>query len=61
MVKIKKLLALAMATMMLGGALAGCSSSGEKAAGGDSGKAVKVGVCLYKFDDTYISTVRQSL
>lgn len=61
MVKIKKLLAIAMATMMLGGALAGCSSSGDKADGGDSSKAVKVGVCLYKFDDTYISTVRQSL
>lgn len=62
MIKLKKVLAIAMATMMLGGALAGCSGSDDKKEGGaDSGKAVKVGVCLYKFDDTYISTVRQSL
>ncbi|MGG7077088.1 galactose ABC transporter substrate-binding protein [Clostridium sardiniense] len=63
MIKLKKVLAIAMATMMLGGALAGCSGSGsdDKKEGADSGKPVKVGVCLYKFDDTYISTVRQSL
>lgn len=62
MVKVKKLVAMAMATMMIGGALAGCG--GEKATGGAAGgegDPVKVGVCLYKFDDTYISTVRQSL
>lgn len=55
MKKIKKVLALAMATMMIGVTAIGCSS---KTAGGDK---VKVGVCLYKFDDTYISTVRQEL
>ena len=60
MIKVKKLLAMAMATMMLGGVLAGCggSSNSDTASTGDT---VKVGVCLYKFDDTYISTVRQSL
>ncbi|MGL4572064.1 MAG: galactose ABC transporter substrate-binding protein [Clostridium sp.] len=61
MIKVKKVLAMAMATLMIGGALVGCGSSGDKKEGGDSGKPVKIGVCLYKFDDTYISTVRQSL
>ena len=58
MIKIKKFVAMAMATMMLGGVLAGCGGSATEGANGDT---VKVGVCLYKFDDTYISTVRQSL
>ena len=61
--KIKKLVAMAMATMMVGGILVGCGGDKGKTEEGaaSSGKPVKVGVCLYKFDDTYISTVRQSL
>ncbi|MGG7056902.1 galactose ABC transporter substrate-binding protein [Clostridium tertium] len=63
MKKIKKLLTMAMATIMVTASLVGC---GSKATDGGSGNAstgdkIKVGVCLYKFDDTYISTVRQSL
>lgn len=55
MKKVKKLVAIAISTLMVGSMMVGC---GSKTATGD---VVKVGVCLYKFDDTYISTVRQSL
>lgn len=60
MKKVKKLLTMAMATIMVTASLVGC---GGKTSGGDTSKGdkVKVGVCLYKFDDTYISTVRQNL
>lgn len=63
MKKVKKILTMAVATMMLAATFVGC---GKKPAegpntGGETGKAIKVGVLLYKFDDTYISTVRQSL
>lgn len=60
MKKVKKLLTMAMATVMVATSLVGC---GGKASNGDASKGdkVKVGVCLYKFDDTYISTVRQNL
>lgn len=62
MKKVKKILTMAMATIMVTASLVGC---GSKAANGDGGASatdkIKVGVCLYKFDDTYISTVRQNL
>ena len=35
--------------------------NGGENAGGETGDTVKVIVFLYKFDDTYISTVRQAL
>lgn len=57
--KIKKLLAMATATLMIGGLFVGCG--GKDGGSTASGDPVKVGVFLYKFDDTYISTVRQSL
>lgn len=57
--KIKKLLAMATATLMIGGLFVGCG--GKDGGSTASGNPVKVGVFLYKFDDTYISTVRQSL
>lgn len=58
MKKIKKLVAIAISTLMFSAMLVGCgSSTGDTAAG----KPIKVGVFLYKFDDTYISTVRQNL
>ncbi len=74
MKKLKKFLAIAISVMMIS-SLAGCSSNSnsddkpadngstaENNGGKDTdGEAVKVGVFLYKFDDTYISTVRQSL
>ncbi|MDI9218819.1 galactose ABC transporter substrate-binding protein [Clostridium tertium] len=63
MKKVKKLLTMAMATVMVTASLVGCSGNGGSSNGGDTSKGdkVKVGVCLYKFDDTYISTVRQNL
>lgn len=63
MKKIKKLLTMAMATVMVTASLVGCGAKEETTTGGDTatGDKIKVGVFLYKFDDTYISTVRQSL
>lgn len=73
MKNIKKLVALAVTTVMVT-ALVGCggndaakdntSSNGSNATDTEKDtaeKTLKVGVCLYKFDDTYISTVRQNL
>lgn len=62
--KMKKIFSLLIGTALISGVALGCG--GEKAPTGDAGAAagddvLKVGVCLYKFDDTYISTVRQSL
>ena len=63
MKKVKKILTMAVATMMLAATFVGCGSKPAENTdkGGEKGKALKVGVLLYKFDDTYISTVRQSL
>lgn len=63
MKKIKKLLTMAMATIMVTASLVGCGSKAADGGSGDTstGDKVKIGVCLYKFDDTYISTVRQNL
>ncbi|MEG2291044.1 MAG: galactose ABC transporter substrate-binding protein [Clostridium sp.] len=63
MKKIKRLVAIAVSTLMVGAMMVGCGSKTEGTPSGDAatGDVVKVGVCLYKFDDTYISTVRQSL
>lgn len=43
--------------------LVGCGQSKDSTGSseGNFSDAIKVVVCLYKFDDTYISTVRQSL
>ena len=64
MKKIKKLVAIAISTLMIGAMVVGCAKdTGNTGDSGDSAKpkVVNVGVFLYKFDDTYISTVRQSL
>lgn len=63
MKKVKKLLTMAMATVMVTATLVGCGEKAEETSTGDAsgGDKIKVGVFLYKFDDTYISTVRQSL
>ena len=50
----KKLLILALSCLTCVSMMAGCGSN-------DADAAKKVGVFLYKFDDTYISTVRQNL
>lgn len=56
----KRRIALVLAVVMIFSLAVGCSSdSGD---GGGSGKdKLKVGVLIYKYDDTYISTVRQAL
>lgn len=68
MKRLRKLIAMALATMVVTGALAGCGSKTSDEPKADGGSVtenkeekVKVAVLLYKFDDTYISTVRQSL
>lgn len=58
----KKGIALVLALVMILSLAVGCSSdSGDK--GGDKGgkDGLKIGVLIYKYDDTYISTVRQAL
>lgn len=54
--KMRKFLAFALTSLMSVSLLAACGSNS-----GSSSKAIKVGVFLFKFDDTYISTVRQNL
>lgn len=67
MKKIKKLVAIAISTLMIGAMVVGCAkdtgNTGDTGESGDSAKTevVNVGVFLYKSDDTYISTVRQNL
>lgn len=56
----KRIIAFMLSVMLCAGALAGCgNNSANNSAQGT--KLPKVGVCIYKYDDTYISTVRQSL
>lgn len=59
----KKLLILALSCLTCVSMMAGCGGNTDKPAeGGETAAtAKKVGVFLYKFDDTYISTVRQNL
>ncbi len=61
----KKFLAMLMASVMVLG-LAACGNSSQPAADsgdgeGDGGALPTVGVLIYKYDDTYISTVRNAL
>lgn len=58
MKNVKRLVAIVISTLMVGTMMVGC---GKDAVVTKMGDVVKVGVFLYKFDDTYISTVRQSL
>lgn len=55
--KKRKFLACALTALMSMSLMAGCSSGGSDS----DDKTTKVGVFLFKFDDTYISTVRQNL
>lgn len=61
--KMKKILATALtAVMALGLAACGSSSSGSESSGSDAeGDMPTVGILIYKYDDTYISTVRNAL
>ncbi|MNK06060.1 D-galactose-binding periplasmic protein precursor [compost metagenome] len=53
----KKLSMVVLATSVLGAALAGCSSSGSSG----SSTEPSVGVAIYKFDDTFMTGVRNSI
>ncbi|WP_310551875.1 galactose ABC transporter substrate-binding protein [Paenibacillus glufosinatiresistens] len=71
----KKITPVLLASALLGAALAGCgnNNNNDKAAGssntpassaatsGDSGKTPKVGVAIYKFDDTFMTGVRNAI
>ena len=70
--KMKKIFGLILATTLISGVIVGCGADEPAKEEGATGevteesekpeeKTLKIGVCLYKFDDTYISTVRQSL
>lgn len=55
----KKVTSVLLAGALLGSALAGCSSDGSKE--GSGGKEPKIGVAIYKFDDTFMTGVRNSI
>ena len=58
----KRRIALVLAVVMIFSLAVGCSSdSGDGGGDGGSKDKLKVGVLIYKYDDTYISTVRQAL
>ncbi|WP_315116314.1 galactose ABC transporter substrate-binding protein [uncultured Clostridium sp.] len=58
----KKIISLVAAAILSVGMLSGCGSkptdAGKEANGA---KEIKIGVALYKFDDTFISTVREAI
>ncbi|MWV42055.1 galactose/glucose ABC transporter substrate-binding protein MglB [Paenibacillus sp. HJL G12] len=64
----KKITSVLLAGALLGSVMAGCSSGNDKTATGDggtksadSGKEPSVGVAIYKFDDTFMTGVRNSI
>lgn len=60
----KKIISLVAAAILSLGMITGCGSKptdAGKDAGKDTPKEIKIGVALYKFDDTFISTVRQAI
>ncbi len=65
----KKTISIILMSVLLISLLAGCGGGGQpaegdnkQAEGGDkAGSEIKIGLCLYKFDDTFISTVRQAI
>lgn len=63
----KKIVSVVVVLLLLTGLLVGCGGGGESTAPqGESEKTetsndIKIGVALYKFDDTFISTVRQAI
>ncbi|GAA0785258.1 galactose ABC transporter substrate-binding protein [Hathewaya limosa] len=59
---LRKLVSLIAVTAMLTTGFVGCSKNDAKGKEqSKNGKEIKVGVALYKFDDTFISTVRQAI
>lgn len=59
--KMKKMLAILLAFCMLFGMAACGGNSGESAGEGDATETKTVGVCIYKFDDAFMTTYRNAL
>ena len=57
--KMKKILALVMALVLVL-SLAACQNSSGSTTGGDSEKK-SIGICIYKFDDNFMTTYRKNL
>lgn len=60
----KKVTFALLAGALVSGALAGCSSSGSKSSSGGAGggsQLPQVGAAIYKFDDTFMSSVRSAI
>lgn len=66
----RKLLAISMAALMVAGVFAGCSSSSNTTDGenntttegeGEVVEDVSIGACIYKFDDTFMTSVRNNM
>lgn len=65
----RRLLAISMAALMAAGVFAGCGSSDNSADSGDAQTTtegedsgdVSIGTCIYKFDDTFMTGVRNNM
>lgn len=65
----RRLLAISMAALMVAGVFAGCGSSDNSADGGNAQTTtegeeavdVSIGTCIYKFDDTFMTGVRNNM
>ncbi|MDU7477199.1 MAG: substrate-binding domain-containing protein, partial [Paenibacillus macerans] len=60
----KKMTTVMLAAAMLGATMAGCSNGGSSASGGGNGggsSTPNVGVAIYKFDDTFMTGVRNAI
>ncbi|WP_068785436.1 galactose ABC transporter substrate-binding protein [Paenibacillus phocaensis] len=58
----KKITTVMLAAAMLGATMVGCSNGGDKeSSGGNGGSTPNVGVAIYKFDDTFMTGVRNSI
>lgn len=65
----RRLLAISMAALMVAGVFAGCGSSDKSSEGGDAQTTtegedsgdVSIGTCIYKFDDTFMTGVRNNM
>lgn len=60
MKKVKKLLAIALSVTAVTAIMAGCGNSDSKKSG-DSGSKVLIGSAIYKFDDTFMTGVRNAM
>ena len=58
--KMKKILALLLSALMVMSLFAGCGKKADDNKGGDGDKGT-IGVCIYKFDDAFMTTYRNNL